>query len=341
NAADIQRAWEALKYAQNPRIHVFLATSEVHMQCKLRMTEEEVLAKAVEGVKMAKAFCHDVEFSAEDASRSEPAFLYKVLQKVIQAGASVVNIPDTVGYIMPYEFEHMIRDIKENVPNIHKAKISVHCHNDLGMAVANSLAAVRAGAAQVECTINGLGERAGNASLEEIIMSLETRNDFYDVEHHINTRQIYRTSHLISNYAGFDVQPNKAIVGSNAFLHESGIHQHGVLQERSTYEIMNPQSIGLYSIDGMVLGKLSGRHAFEEKIKELGYHLDGKDLNEAFAKFKALADRKKDITLKDIEAILEGSLLDVPALIFLEDYQIFSGKYSSSTATITLSKGEE
>lgn len=336
--ADIQRAWEAVRFAEAPRLHIFIATSEVHMQHKLKMSEDEVLDRAFESVRLAKTFCADVEFSAEDASRSNPQFLYKVLTKVIGAGATVVNIPDTVGYTMPHEFASLIRGIQENVCNIDKAVISVHCHNDLGMAVANSLAAIEIGAEQVECTLNGMGERAGNAALEEIIMALNTRHDYYQAEHNIKTNQLFRTSRLVSNYSGFDVAPNKPIVGDNAFRHESGIHQHGVLCNRSTYEIMTPESIGLYQFDGIVLGKLSGRHAFEEKIRSMGYQLDNEAVKDCFAKFKALCDRKKDITYRDIEAIVEGSLTDIPAVIELENYQIISSNSTNSTATVSLNK---
>lgn len=338
---DIQRAWEALKYAEAPRIHVFIATSDVHMLHKLRMTEEEVIEAAVNAIKIAKGFTSDVEFSAEDASRSNPAFLCRVVEKVIQAGATTVNIPDTVGYIMPQEYHELISHIIQNVPNIHKADISVHCHNDLGLAAANSLAAIAAGANQVECTINGVGERAGNAALEEIVMALKIRSDFYGVQHNIDTTQIYRTSRLVSNYTGLALPPNKPIVGLNAFRHESGIHQHGVLAEPTTYEIMTPESIGLYSIEGMVLGKLSGRHAFEEKINSMGYHLNPEELKEAFTDFKALADRKKEVSAEDITAILEGRMIHLPALVALDDYQILSSNKASATANLSLTIGEE
>ncbi len=338
---DIQRAWEALKYAQQPCLHVFIATSEVHMEYKLKMTEEEVLDAAVMSVKLAKSFCSDVVFSPEDASRSNLDFLYRVIEKTIQAGATVINIPDTVGFSTPMEFSGLIRNIFANVPNISKAQIAVHCHNDLGMAVANSLAAVEAGATIVQCTVNGMGERAGNASLEEIVMALQTRQDYFDVEHHIDTTQIYRTSTLVSNYMGIDLQPNKPIVGANAFRHESGIHQHGVLNNPLTYEILTPESVGIFKNESMVLGKLSGCHAFEEKIKTLGYHLQEEDLQKAFARFKELADRKKDVSIRDITAILDGKMTDIPAIYEIVDYQIFSGNRKSSTASIILKKGEE
>ncbi|MDD5618722.1 MAG: 2-isopropylmalate synthase, partial [Candidatus Omnitrophica bacterium] len=271
---DIDAAYNAIKYAKsNARIHVFLATSKIHMKYKLRKTEEEVLKLAVESVRYARKKTKDVEFSAEDASRSEREFLYKIIESVINEGATTVNIPDTVGYAEPEEFGSLIRDIKENVPNIDKVIISVHCHNDLGLAMANSLAAIKNGARQVECTINGIGERAGNASMEEIVMAINTRRDiFKDLTTNINTKEIYKTSRLVSRLTGFVVAPNKAIVGLNAFRHESGIHQDGVLKERETYEIIKPQDVGFME-QGIVLGKHSGRHAFIERLKSLGIKL--------------------------------------------------------------------
>lgn len=338
---DIDRAWEAVKGAQNPLIHTFIATSDIHMKYKLKMSEEEVVDRAVKMVKYAKKYCNNVEFSAEDASRTRPEFLFKVLEKVIDAGAVVVNIPDTVGYATPVEFGNLIKAIKENVPNIDKADISVHCHNDLGLAVANSLAAILNGATQIECTVNGLGERAGNASVEEIIMGLETRKDFYNIGHNFDTTQIYRTSKLVSGLTGVKVPPNKAIVGSNAFAHESGIHQHGVLAEKTTYEIMTPESIGL-SQNRMVLGKLSGRHAFEDRLKELGYtNLAQEDIQKFFEMFKNLADRKKTVSDRDIEALIEAKVSKVPEIYELESFQITSGNKSVSTATISLKRNEE
>lgn len=338
---DIDMAWDAVKEAQNPLIHTFIATSDIHMKYKLKMTEEEVLERAVEMVKYAKKYCSNVEFSAEDASRTRPEFLFKVLERVIDAGAVVVNIPDTVGYATPIEFGNLIKAIKENVPNIDKADISVHCHNDLGLAVSNSLAAILNGATQVEGTINGLGERAGNAAVEEIIMGLETRKDFYNVAHNFDTTQIYRTSKLVSGLTGVKVPPNKAIVGSNAFAHESGIHQHGVLAEKTTYEIMIPESIGL-SKNRMVLGKLSGRHAFEERLKELGYtNLTQEEIQKFFEMFKDLADRKKDVSDRDIEALVEAKVSKVPEIYELESFQITSGNKNVATATISLKKNEE
>lgn len=338
---DIDRAWEALQNAENPRIHTFIATSDIHMKYKLKMTEEQVLERAVAMVKYAKKYCSDVEFSAEDASRTRTEFLYRILEEVIKAGATVVNIPDTVGYAMPDEFGKLIRGIKENVRGIEKADISVHCHNDLGLAVANSLAAVMNGATQVECTINGMGERAGNASMEEIIMGIQTRKDFYgEMVHNIDTRQIYRSSKLVSKLTGVNLQPHKAIVGKNAFAHESGIHQHGVLAERSTYEIMTPESIGL-SQNRIVLGKLSGRHAFEERLKEMGYNLSQEEITKAFEKFKELADKKKIVTDRDIEALAGEKVSAVEEVYKLDSFQINSGNKVIATATVSMFRNGE
>ncbi|ADQ07873.1 2-isopropylmalate synthase [Caldicellulosiruptor hydrothermalis 108] len=338
---DIDRAYEALKNAQAPRIHTFIATSDIHMKYKLKMTEDEVLERAVAMVKYAKKYVSDVEFSCEDATRSRIEFLIKVFDAVIKAGATVINIPDTVGYTTPEEMKRIIRAIKENIPDIDKVQISVHCHNDLGLAVANSLAAVEEGVHQVECTINGLGERAGNAALEEIVMALKTRKDFYDVDVLIDTTQIYRTSKLVSSLTGVFVQPNKAIVGANAFAHESGIHQHGVLSERTTYEIIDPVSIGLPK-NRMVLGKHSGRHAFEERLKELGYtDLTREEIDAAFEKFKVLADKKKVVLDKDIEALLEQKSLNIPETYELVRFQIISGNGLISTASVKIKSGDE
>ncbi|HHW47967.1 MAG TPA: 2-isopropylmalate synthase [Clostridiaceae bacterium] len=337
---DIDRAWEAVKDAERPRIHTFIATSDIHMKYKLRMTEEEVLERAVAMVKYAKRYCEDVEFSAEDASRTRPEFLFRVIEEVIKAGATVVNIPDTVGYATTKEFGNLIKSIRENVSNIHKVDLSVHCHNDLGLAVANTLAAMENGATQLECTINGLGERAGNAALEEIIMGINTRKDYYNVTHKIDTTQIYRTSKLVSSITGINVQPNKAIVGANAFAHESGIHQHGVLSEKTTYEIMTPESIGL-SQNKMVLGKLSGRHAFEERLKELGYSLTPEEIQDAFEKFKKLADRKKVVLDRDIEALVNEKVHKIPEIYELESFQISSGNKVISSAVVSLKRNEE
>ncbi len=339
--ADIDRAWEAVCKAENPRIHTFIATSDIHMKYKLKMTEEEVLQRAIAMVKYAKKYCSDLEFSAEDASRSRPEFLYRVLEGVINAGATVLNIPDTVGYATPQEYGLFIKGISENVPNIHKADISVHCHNDLGLAVANTLEALVNGATQLECTINGLGERAGNASLEELVMGLETRKDFYKgYVHNIDTRQIYRASKMVSGLSGIVVQPNKAIVGANAFAHESGIHQHGVLEEKTTYEIMTPESIGL-THNRMVLGKLSGKHAFEERLKEMGYNLLPSDIAKAFEQFKNLADKKKTVLDRDIEVLVEEMVSEVKEVYVLDTFQINSGNKVIATATVSLKKDGE
>ncbi|MCX8131209.1 MAG: 2-isopropylmalate synthase [Clostridia bacterium] len=333
---DIDRAWEAVKGAESPRIHTFIATSDIHMKYKLKMSEEEVLARAVAMVKYAKKYCTDVEFSAEDASRTRVEFLYRVVEEVIKAGATVVNIPDTVGYAAPVEFGKLIKGIRDNVSNIDKADISVHCHNDLGLAVANTLAAMENGATQLECTVNGLGERAGNAAIEEIVMGINTRKDYYDIFHKIDTTQIYRTSKLVSSLTGVNVQPNKAIVGANAFAHESGIHQHGVLSEKSTYEIMTPESIGLAQ-NRMVLGKLSGRHAFEDRLKEMGYTtLTSDEIQKAFEKFKSLADKKKVVLDRDIEALVEEKVSQVPEIFELDSFQINSGNKLVSTSMVSL-----
>lgn len=300
---DIVRAAEAVKDAAKPRIHVFCATSAIHRQYKLKRAEEEIIKLSVEGVKLARSFCEDVEFSPEDASRTELPFLTEVVEAVIEAGATTVNIPDTVGYSTPVHFTRIIHHLRETVKNIDKAVISVHCHNDLGLAVANSLAAVEAGARQVECTINGLGERAGNASLEEVVMAIATRPDVYKCHTRVNTRRIYPTSRLVSTLTGIHVQRNKAIVGENAFAHESGIHQHGMLANRLTYEIMNPEDVGIPS-SRLVLGKHSGRHALRDRLQQLGYDLDEERLDKVFEQFKLLADRKKEVFDEDLEALV-------------------------------------
>ncbi|MBZ4688624.1 MAG: 2-isopropylmalate synthase [Clostridia bacterium] len=333
NKKDIDRAWEALKYAKKPRIHTFIATSEIHMKYKLRMTREQVLEKIKEGVAYAKQYTDDVEFSPEDGARTDLDFMCQVLETAIDSGATTVNIPDTVGYSTPEEFGNFIKNIKERVPNIDKAIISVHCHNDLGMAVANSLSALKNGARQVECAVNGIGERAGNTALEEIVMAIHTRKDFYDFYTDIKTEEIYRTSRLVQNLTGMSIQANKAIVGKNAFAHESGIHQDGVLKERTTYEIMNPAMIGLVH-NNLVLGKHSGRHAFKTRLVELGFNLEEKELDKAFQRFKELADRKKEITDKDLEAIVEDEIKIVPEKYILEHLHISSGNRIVPTATV-------
>ena len=336
NKADIDRAYEAIKYAPKKRIHTFLATSDIHMKYKLKMTEDEVYEKATSMVAYARTLVDEVEFSPEDGSRTRREFLYRVLEGVIDSGATVVNIPDTVGYSTPNEFGKLIKDIKENVKNIDKVKISVHCHNDLGLAVANSLAAIENGAEQVECAVNGLGERAGNAALEEVVMALRTRKDIYDCETSISTERIYRISSIVAHLSGISVQPNKAIVGTNAFAHESGIHQDGVLKNRETYEIMTPESVG-FKTSNMVLGKHSGRHAFEDRIIELGYNLTKEQINEGFKKFKDLADKKKEISDKDIEAIVNQGVITIEDYYKVEVFNVSTAKNISSTATVKLS----
>lgn len=350
---DIEAAGAAVKPAANPRIHTFIATSDIHMEYKLKKTRAEVVAIAEEMVAYAKSFVEDVEFSPEDAGRSDPEFLYEVLTRAIAAGATTVNIPDTVGYTVPSEFGALIRGIKENVPNIDQAIISVHGHNDLGLAVANFLEAVKNGARQLECTINGIGERAGNAALEELVMGLYVRRKYYNPFFgrepesqepltNIDTRQLYKTSRLVSNLTGMLVQPNKAIVGANAFAHESGIHQDGVLKHKLTYEIMDAQSIG-FNDNQIVLGKLSGRHAFSSRLQELGFELSEGDLNKAFVKFKEVADKKKEITDWDLESIVNDEIQQPPELFRLELVQVSCGSSSRPTATVTLRnpQGEE
>jgi 2-isopropylmalate synthase len=300
---DIDAAWEAVQNAKHPRIHVFLATSDIHMEYKLRMTREQVLDRISKMVAYAKAKCPDIEFSAEDASRSDRAFLAQCYTNAVAAGATTLNVPDTVGYSTPQEMRDLIAYLRAHVAGIDQVDISVHCHDDLGMAVANSLACVEAGAAQVECTVNGIGERAGNASLEEIVMAIRTRADFYDAETGINTRQIYKSSKLLSNITGVPIPPSKAIVGANAFAHESGIHQHGVIANAQTYEIMNSADVGVPK-HTMVLGKHSGKHALREKLESMGYELTEEELDTVFTRFKDLADKKKHITTSDLEALV-------------------------------------
>jgi len=335
NRKDIDAAWEATRYALHPRIHTFLGTSDIHLEYQLRMTREEALRRVSEMVAYAKGYCEDVEFSPMDAGRTDPEYLYQVLAAAIEAGATTLNIPDTVGYTMPDEFGRLIEGIFENVPGVDKVVISVHCHNDLGLATANSLAAVRAGARQVECTVNGIGERAGNASLEEIVMALHTRKEFFNLTTNINTQQIYRTSQMVSAYTGISVQPNKAIVGANAFAHEAGIHQDGLLKNPLTYEIMTAQSIGRGE-SSLILGKHSGRHAFRTKLAELGYELTDEDLDQVFARFKELADKKKKVLDADIRAIIADELYQPPEIYRLEQVQVSCGDHSIPTATVRL-----
>jgi 2-isopropylmalate synthase len=336
---DIDAAYEAVRNAVSPRIHLFLATSPIHMQHKLKKSPEEVLATAVEMVKYAKSYVSDIEFSCEDATRSERPFLAEVLREVIKAGATTLNIPDTVGYSTPAEMGDLIAWLRANVEGIDAVDVSVHCHNDLGMAVANSLAGVHAGATQIECTINGIGERAGNAALEELVMALTTRADYYDKAPQIDTTQIYRTSKLIYNMIGQTVPLNKPIVGVNAFLHESGIHQHGVLQERSTYEIMTPESIGIKQ-SNMVLGKHSGRHAFEARLNELGYTPAPDELNAFFETFKQICDKKKVVSNSDLEAIVHNATHTSNEHFYLENFDVHSGKDSTAVSVIRLHNGK-
>ncbi|MFQ5465235.1 MAG: 2-isopropylmalate synthase [Thermodesulfobacteriota bacterium] len=334
---DVDSAWEALKGASRPRIHTFISTSDIHLTHQFRLTRAEALARAVEMVARARGYVDDVEFSPMDASRSEAAYLYEVIEAVIGAGATTVNIPDTVGYSLPHEFGALIKGIRDNVPNIDRAVISVHCHNDLGLAVANSLAAVRNGARQVECTINGIGERAGNASLEEVVMILKTRADELGLSTGVTTEQIYPASRMVSGITGIMVQPNKAIVGDNAFAHESGIHQDGLLKEKTTYEIMRPESVGL-ARSTLVLGKHSGRHAFRERLKDLGYDLDDTELARAFARFKLVADKKKEVFDEDIEAIVQDEVLrlEVSERFRLVNIEVRSGTDIPPVARVVL-----
>ena len=333
---DIDVAWDAVKYAKHPRIHVFLATSPIHMEYKLRMTEEQVLSKIKESVAYAASLTPDIEFSCEDATRTPFPFLAQAVQAAIDAGAKTVNVPDTVGYTTPAEIEAMVRYLKENVRNIDTIDISVHCHNDLGMAVANSLAAVKAGATQIECTVNGIGERAGNAALEEVVMAMKTRADFFAaLETGIETTQLYRSSRMLSKITGSNVPSNKAIVGANAFAHESGIHQHGVLANKLTYEIMTPQSVGIQA-NNMVLGKHSGRHAFESRLEEMGYTLSKEELDRAFEEFKALCDKKKTVSDDDIEALIEHKTTPVSEYFKLDRFVVNTGNLISSTSIVRL-----
>jgi 2-isopropylmalate synthase len=332
---DIDIAWEAIKEAENPRIHTFISTSDIHLKYQLRKTREEVLEMAIRAVKRAKGYTPNVEFSAMDATRSDREYLATVIEAAIHAGATTVNIPDTVGYAIPSEFGKLIKYLKEKVKNSDRAVFSVHCHNDLGLAVANSLAAVLNGARQVECTINGIGERAGNASMEEIVMILRTRKDSLNLDTGVVSEMIYPSSRLLTMITGVAVQPNKAIVGANAFAHESGIHQDGLLKEKITYEIMTPQSIGMTK-STLVMGKHSGRHAFRDRLKELGYDLSEKDLNQAFKHFKELADKKKEIYDEDIEAIVAEVVLRAPDKYKLLHVNVVSGDVAIPTATLQM-----
>ncbi|MBI2958433.1 MAG: 2-isopropylmalate synthase [Chloroflexi bacterium] len=335
NAEAVDQAWEAVKNAAHPRIHIFLSASDIHLMHQLKKNREEILEASRAMVARGKEYCQDIEFSPMDASRTEPSYIYRILEAVIDAGATTVNIPDTVGYAVPSEYGELIAGILQNVRNIGKAVISVHCHNDLGLAVANSLEAVRLGARQVECTVNGIGERAGNASLEEIVMGLRTRKDFFNLGTGIDTTQIYKASHLVSDLTGFPVQPNKAIVGANAFRHMSGIHQDGVIKKAQTYEIMDPRDVGIPA-SSLVLGKLSGKHGFSERLAELGYALSEEALARAFQSFKEIASKKKEVNDRDIESIVAQEQRSVREVYHLEHVEVVAGDHSIPTATVRL-----
>ncbi|MGB2815236.1 MAG: 2-isopropylmalate synthase [Dehalococcoidales bacterium] len=335
NADDIDRAWEAVKGAAHPCIHVFVSSSDIHLMHVLKKNRDEVLQLTRDMVSRAKGYTDNVEFSPMDASRTEPAYLYQILQVAIEAGAVTLNIPDTMGYAIPEEFGRLIDGIFQNVPGIEKTVVSMHCHNDLGLAVANSLEAVRHGCRQVECTINGIGERAGNASLEEIVMAIKTRRDLFNLDTGIDTRQIYKTSRMVTELTGFSVQPNKAIVGANAFRHESGIHQDGVIKMPITFEIMDPKTVGIPS-SSLVLGKLSGRHALRERLAELGYTLEDEDFTRVFRAFKELADKKKEITDRDIESLVAEEQRTVSEVYHLDRIQISCGDRGIPTASVVM-----
>ncbi|MCM2283460.1 MAG: 2-isopropylmalate synthase [Desulfobacula sp.] len=335
NEEDIKRGWDAIRNAAHPRIHTFIATSDLHMKYKLNMDPEKVLEQAIKSVKLAASYTDNVEFSAEDGSRSDRDFLCRVFEAVIDAGATTVNLPDTVGYAIPEEFAQLVTYVMEHTPNMHRAVLSVHCHNDLGLATSNTLAAIKAGARQVEVTVNGIGERAGNTSLEEVVMSLHTRPNYFPQTTTIDTRRIYPTSRLVSMITGIIVQPNRAIVGANAFAHEAGIHQDGVLKNPMTYEIMNPETIGLNK-NNLVLGKHSGRHALNDHIQKLGYNLTKDELERVFEKFKRLADKKKSIQDEDIEALINEGVLRSSETICLEYIHVLSGNTVFPTASVQL-----
>jgi len=332
---DIDAAWEAVQHASRPRIHTFLATSSIHMKYKLKMDPEEIVKKVREMVTYAKTYCDDIEFSPEDAGRSDPEFLYLVLGEAIKAGATTLNIPDTVGYTSPEEFGELIAVIIKNTRGIKDVLVSVHCHNDLGLATANTLAGIRAGARQAEVTINGIGERAGNTSLEEVVMAIQTRSQMYKLETNIDTTRIIRTSKMVSKFTGIPVQPNKAIVGANAFAHEAGIHQDGMLKHQNTYEIMRPEMVGL-SASKLVLGKHSGRHAFKVHLAEMGYDLSKENLDKTFKRFKELADRKKNITQVDLEALVSDQISQLVEIFRLDGLQVSCGTMGLPTATVRI-----
>lgn len=334
---DIERCWEALKEAEKPRIHVFIGTSPLHRESIMAKSKEEVLKMAVDAVKIAKGLTSDVEFSPMDASRTEFDFLCEVIEKTIDSGATTINIPDTVGYALPDEFGNLIKKIIDNVANINKAVLSVHCHDDLGLAMANSLAAILNGARQVECTINGLGERAGNLSLEEIVIALKARKDFLGFSTGIDTKEIYRASRLVSHLTGVPIAPNKAIVGENAFAHSSGIHQNGILKKRETFEIITPASVG-FKESKIILTSRSGRHALRHRLKELGYELNEDELNRIYISFKELADKKKEVFDEDLETIVQGEISTIPEAFHLKYIHVTSGSQTVPTATVRLEK---
>lgn len=335
NDKDIDRAWEAIKNARYPFIHTFISTSDIHLTHQLRKSREEVLKMAISAVKRAKSYTEDIEFSAMDATRSDRDYLCQIVEAAIDAGATTVNIPDTVGYTIPSEYGDLISYIRQKVSNIDRAVISVHCHNDLGLSTANSIAAVLNGARQVECTINGIGERAGNTSLEEVVMILYTRKDYAHLETNIKTEEIYKTSKLLTRITGVGVQPNKAIVGSNAFAHESGIHTDGLLKDKITYEIMTPESVGVKK-SSIVLGKHSGRHALRDELKKRGYELTDEDINKIFNRFKELADKKKNLYEEDLETIVAEIILRAPDKYKLINMSVISGSFAIPTATIQM-----
>jgi 2-isopropylmalate synthase len=336
---DIERAWEAVKWSAKPRIHTFVGTSDLHIEHQMRSNQEEILAGAEEAVRFAKSLCPEVEFSPMDATRTEISYLAEVVAAAVEAGADVINIADTVGYTIPVEFSAFLRELQERVPSLEDRVLSVHCHDDLGLAVANSLAGVQAGAGQIEVAVNGIGERAGNASLEEIVMALVTRRDHYGVEVGVETSQLANTSRMISNITGYEVPPNKAIVGRNAFLHESGIHQDGVLKDRRTFEIMTPKDIGLEGTN-IFLGKHSGRHALNDALEELGYTLEGEVLKRAFARFKEIADHKKTVTAADLEAIAADEVGSFEGKFVLDSFRVVAATGRQSRAAVAISHAE-
>ncbi|HEX3725456.1 MAG TPA: 2-isopropylmalate synthase [Pirellulales bacterium] len=339
NDEDIDRAWEALRHSEAPRIHVFLATSAIHREFKLKMDKHEIIERAIRGVRRAAGYCSDIEFSPEDASRTELDFLCEVIEAAIRAGATTVNIPDTVGYATPAHMGKVIRTLCERVPNIDRAVVSMHCHDDLGLAVANSLAGIENGAGQIECTINGIGERAGNCSLEEVVMALRTRGDYYQADTRINSNRLVPTSRLVASITGLQVPRNKAVVGRNAFAHEAGIHQDGMLKERTTYEIMRPEDVGFTKTD-LVLGKHSGRAALADRAKALGYHLAGEQLQAVFDAFKLLADKKKEVYDGDIAALIDQQIHDLSSTWSMVSYHLSAGTGQTPSVTLTLRHGD-